>query len=160
MILLIIFLSQICSAETAFKERPDKPSYHQCIKCHRTKKVEFIPEKHQPERYHSTIYLLHGKKEMSCNFCHDKKNHNLLMQYEDVPTTFVAPSGVCSQCHADIYKSLLRGIHGKRMGGWMGERVQYHCTECHNAHSVPFAKMKALPPPARNKLGISKVGEE
>lgn len=155
-LLLSSVLSPTLSAEISLKPVTDKPTYQQCLDCHRKKTVENIPGKYKPQRIHEEIRLQHGKKEMSCNFCHDKNNHNLLMQSEE-RADFKSPSGVCAQCHSEEFKSWQQGIHGKRTGGWKGKRLQLHCTECHNAHSVSFPKMKADRPMDRPPLGIPKT---
>lgn len=143
-------------ANVELKIRPNKDIYSQCVNCHRQKNYSVVPSKHQPLREHSEIKLAHGNKEMSCNHCHDKNKHNFLKALDGHTVSFRAPSQICYQCHSDVYKSWENNIHGKRVGSWRDKRVQLHCTECHNPHSVPFKKMKAEPPPKRPKHGIPK----
>lgn len=155
-IFILIYLASIFSwSEVKLKTPTPKPIYQQCTDCHRKKNFESIPKEYQPKRNHENLSLKHGNKEISCNFCHDKNNFNLLMQTEE-KSTFLGPSGTCKQCHVEEYEDWSKGIHGKRSGGWKGERVQFHCIECHNPHSVTFPKMKAQPAPPKPSLGIPK----
>jgi len=138
------------------RARPSKAIYSQCANCHRKKDYALVPGKKQPLREHKNIKLAHGQKEMSCNHCHDKNNHNFLRSEGISKVSFQEPSRVCYQCHSDVYKSWENNIHGKRIGSWKGKKTQFHCTECHNPHLLPFQKMKAEPPPSRPKYGIPK----
>lgn len=150
--LLCFFSSVTFASDVEFKKLPPKAIYQECQNCHRTKSISDVPRKRQPLREHSQIQLKHGNKEMSCNHCHDKAKHNFLRE----KVSFQSPSKVCFQCHSDILKSWEKGLHGKRVGGWKGARTQYHCTECHNPHSVVFPQWKAEPAPARPKYSIPK----
>lgn len=152
-ILLVLLSSSFSIAEVTLKDSPTKEIYQDCQNCHQTKVLQNVPRMHQPLREHSHIELIHGNKKMSCNHCHDKTNHNFLRE----KASFQAPSTVCFQCHSDVQSSWQKGIHGKRVGGWKGARVQLHCTECHNAHSVTFPQWKAVKPPQRPKYSIPKT---
>lgn len=151
--LLFIFISSdVALADVQMKPRPHKDIYQECQNCHRTKAITDVPKKNQPQREHSQIKLRHGNQDMSCNHCHDKANHNFLRE----KVAFQSPSAVCFQCHSDVEKSWKKGLHGKRSGGWKGDRIQFHCTECHNPHSVTFPQWKAEKPPQRPKYSIPK----
>jgi hypothetical protein len=130
----------------------------ECNLCHMTKSAKFISKKKQTRLEHSQVEAKHGRKTLECNFCHDKNNHNFLNSTPKFPASFANPSPVCQRCHSEIFRDWKRGIHGKRTGGWQGsERQQFHCIECHNAHSVKFKDMVAKPAPVRPKLGIQKT---
>lgn len=154
MAIVSILVPGVAGAQVHMKPRPVKEFYGECQNCHQKKSVGDVPKERQPVREHVQIKIKHGEKEMSCNHCHDKANHNHLRE----GIAFQAPSKVCFQCHSDVQKSWVLGLHGKRMGGWQGEREQFHCTECHNSHSVTFPQWKASPPPKRPKYSIPKNG--
>lgn len=154
---LIFVFSVGVSKEKKLQLGPDKKIYQECANCHRSKDLKFVPEGHQPTRKHSEIKLTHGNKEMSCNHCHDKNNHNFLASMEKIQVSFRSPSPVCFQCHSDVFKSWEKNFHGKKIGGWkVSEIVQWQCTQCHNAHAVKFAPMQAQPAPHKPKLLIPK----
>jgi hypothetical protein len=41
---------------------------------------------------------------------------------------------LCGECHFAEKRDFLHGAHGKRVGGWQGERAALACTSCHDAH--------------------------
>lgn len=151
---LLFTSANIFATEVTLKERNPPPRWNECQNCHRTKALEYLPQKHKPNLEHKNIQLAHGKKEMSCNFCHNKNNHNFLFKSVG-DNDFTHTTFVCQTCHEDVFKSWKAGTHGKRTQGW-NKQVQYQCLECHDPHSVSFPKMKAQPPPKRPKFGIPK----
>lgn len=153
---IILTFFFVLAKEVKMEMGLNKIIYQQCKDCHRAKNLTQIPEKYQPRRAHENIKLAHGNKEMSCNHCHDKNQHNFLVDIEQNIVSFRQPSPVCFQCHSDVYKSWLSNIHGKQTGNWKGEKVKHHCTTCHNAHKVRFSEMKAQSPPRKPKFLIPK----
>ena len=157
----LIFLFTTCAfageSHITLKEHPLPARANECKLCHMAKQSQFISKKNRTHLEHAQIEAKHGRKILACNYCHDKNNHNLLASRTDFPASFANPSPVCQQCHAEIFRDWKAGIHGKRTGGWTGnERVQFHCIECHDPHSVKFKAMEAKPAPQRPKLGIPK----
>jgi hypothetical protein len=155
--ILIVAVALSGRAEVALEQRDPPPRANECQNCHGKNKAEYISKKAATHLEHQLVVAKHGYKELACNFCHDKGNHNLLRSSAAFPATFVNPAPVCQQCHSDIYRDWQNGIHGKRVGGWKGEaRIQLQCLTCHQAHSVKFKQMEARKAPQRPKLGIEK----
>lgn len=146
------------NAEILLKSRELPARWNECQNCHRTKKYEFILKSTKPTLEHKLIQITHGKKEMFCSYCHDKNNHNFLINSKG-NNDFTRTELVCQTCHSDVYKKWLSGSHGKRVQGWK-QQLQFICIDCHNPHHVNFPKMKALPPPPFPKFGIPKNQEE
>ncbi|MBI4041667.1 MAG: hypothetical protein HY390_07365 [Deltaproteobacteria bacterium] len=148
--LMIVFLisRNIFSAPTVeLKKRT--VTFKACNLCHLKKNKRFVPASRKLEREHAHISSQHGGQVLSCNHCHDINRHNFLRSTQEAPATFENPSFVCKRCHIEAYKNWEHNIHGRRSGGWNLDQIQYHCMDCHEAHSVTFKKMKALPPPQK-----------
>lgn len=128
-----------------FKEPESAIAKAECHLCHLKKNKLYFKKAQKTELRHDELSPEHGKKVMSCNSCHDINNHNFLLSSKEFPADFKNPSGVCGHCHRDQYRDWRRGMHGKRLGGWIQPKLQYHCTECHHPHRVKFQKMEALP---------------
>lgn len=143
--------------EITLKPRALPARWNECQNCHRTKTYEFIPKSKKLTLEHIHIQITHGKKEMSCNYCHNKNNHNFLIQSVG-NNDFTKSELVCQTCHSDVYKKWTSGSHGKRIQSW-NQQVQYNCIDCHDPHHVSFPKMKAVPPPPFPKYGIPKKAE-
>jgi hypothetical protein len=153
----IIWLSFNVSAEVLLKPRSQPAKWNECQNCHREKNFEHIQGIKKPKKNHQSIEIVHGSKEMSCSFCHNKNNHNFLFSAQQ-DNDFTHTSRVCQTCHSDVYKKWYEGAHGKRIDSWL-HQSQLQCIECHNPHNVTFPKMKADPPPKRPRLLIPKHKE-
>jgi len=169
-VMIYIFSIVVLAApakESRPENQPENPSaqtskevrFNDCQNCHTKKNNMFISSKAVTHLQHTIIQGQHGNKDLACNFCHDKNNHNNLRSSTMFPADFKKSSPVCQQCHAEEYRDWTQGIHGKQTGGWKNEsRRIYQCIECHNPHSVKFKQMKAKPHPRRPKMGIQKNG--
>lgn len=125
-----------------------------CKNCHLTRSAEHRNIIKKIERNHEEKdNMVHGTLKMACVKCHDRENHNLLNTgMDNQKITFENSSPICQQCHGKIFKDWQNGVHGKRLGGWNLQKVQFQCVDCHNPHSVSFPKMKAEPPPHKPHL--------
>ena len=129
-------------------------------KSHHTKKNRiFIKKKTNPKLEHEGISPIHGKREMSCNFCHDINNHDYLIRTTSFPADFHNPSPVCARCHLEKFRDWTRGLHGKRLGGWMQPKIQFHCIDCHHPHLVKFPQMLTTATPLQPSAVIPKIHE-
>ncbi|HLD73422.1 MAG TPA: hypothetical protein VJB34_00775 [Bdellovibrionota bacterium] len=133
------------------EERQPPARHNQCHLCHLKKFKFFIPKVKSERREHQDISLKHGSLEISCNNCHDVNNSNYLRTESKTQTSFENSSPVCRRCHIEQYSDWLEGLHGRRTGGWNRNKVQSHCIDCHDPHSVTFKKMKAKPAPKKVK---------
>jgi hypothetical protein len=161
-IFLILFGTSLSTTtiatEIILKNRNLPSKWQECQNCHREKTLEHIPLLKKPSRNHENIQVKHGQKEMSCNFCHNKNNHNFLFSAQE-HNDFTHTSTLCHNCHSDVYRKWYGGSHGKRIGGWDDQtqlKVQLNCIDCHNHHNVSFPKMKADPPPKKPQFLIPK----
>lgn len=119
------------------------PGANECHFCHTSKSRQFIGKKTQTELEHQNKESKHGKIEIKCHSCHDINHSNYLISTLTHPADFENSSAVCQRCHADRYRDWRNGIHGKRVGSWQNQTIQYHCIDCHDPHSVKFKSMKA-----------------
>ena len=130
--------------------------HNECQFCHTKKNRAYMSSKTNPTLEHSEKSARHGKVDMACQSCHNINNSNYLRSSTFAEASFENSSAVCSQCHAREYRDWRRGIHGKRLGNWNGEKVQFNCIDCHSPHSVNFKKMEAAPHPYEPKFLIHK----
>jgi hypothetical protein len=141
--------------------RPLPARADECNLCHLSKSLRFMPGKRVTELEHKGYPLEHGRIQMSCNSCHDANRSNFLRAVPMFPATWKNSSPVCQRCHAVVFRDWSHGVHGKRTGNWNGEKVQNHCIDCHNPHSVTYKPTQVIPAPVRPRLGVDKEqGEE
>lgn len=96
---------------------------------------------------------LHGKGEFWCFTCHHLEGDGGLRTLEGDKVSFDDAYVVCAQCHTRQTRDWAFGAHGKRMGGWRGERVVLNCTVCHDEHRpVSTPRSPQPPPPMRRGL--------
>jgi hypothetical protein len=91
----------------------------------------------------------HDNENRWCLDCHDAKNRDMLHLTGGALIPFTESYRLCGQCHGDKYRDWKRGVHGKRVGQWNGERTYLLCVNCHNPHTPRFKPIKPLPPPVR-----------
>lgn len=121
-----------------------------CQFCHikRNDLLVFNSPKSETKREHAQMTSWHGRQKKACSDCHDGNNSNYLY----LPATFTATSLVCARCHSERYEEWREGTHGKKIGGWKKGNVALACMDCHDAHSVNFKKMQALPMSMENMI--------
>lgn len=97
---------------------------------------------------HLDVGLEHAAA-LRCATCHRYDDLGTLRLIEGEPVDFDHSYRVCAQCHAPQARDWAGGAHGKRLGGWRGERVVQNCTGCHDPHAPAF--------PERMPLGFPRV---
>ena len=135
------------STNVVLKERALPPRHDQCHLCHIKKKKFFVLQKFETLREHNRVEAAHGDVILSCNNCHDMNRNNYLISPKSPQASFSNTSPVCKRCHAAIYRDWTEGVHGQRIGEWSVEKVQFHCIDCHDPHSVRFKKMQSVDVP-------------
>jgi len=130
--------------------RRDDLFFYPCDQCHEF--MEASDEVRELDAPHD-IELEHGDGRMWCIQCHSMVDRNTLWTLLREPVDFDEAYIVCGGCHANRQKDWYFGAHGKRVGGWRGERVVYNCTHCHDPHSPSIKPRKPAPaPPVRAGL--------
>lgn len=132
--------------------RKDKLFFYPCDQCHAA--MEPNAEIRPLDVMHDAE-IEHGRGRIWCLSCHDLENRNELTTLLDEPVDFDQSYLVCGGCHASRHRDWTFGVHGKRVENWQGERTQYNCTHCHNAHN-PAIEPRApkAPPPVRAGLQL------
>jgi hypothetical protein len=140
----------------AFKvvTRKKDPDMHPCGECHEWTESDLkARELKEPHDNFRLQHGLHGKGEFWCFTCHHLKGKGGLRTLEGVRLPFDEAYVVCAQCHSQETRDWVFGAHGKRVGGWEGERVVLNCTVCHYQHSPAIgARVPQPPPPVRRGL--------
>ena len=119
--------------------REERIRQYPCSTCHRG------PIEEQPlldtkrDAAHPNLVLSHADAQtMDCVTCHDGANLDQLVSMSDEPIAFDHAYQVCASCHFQQVDDWAGGAHGKRIGGWRGERMVMNCTECHDPHAPAF----------------------
>lgn len=131
----------LAAAEPAFKLAPlekKKSDAYPCSDCHDAD-METDPKPRTFDDDHADIVLNHGGGRFWCLECHDAEHRDMLVRIADVPVSFERADRVCAKCHFQQQRDFLHGAHGKRVGGWRGERVVWPCVRCHDPHAPAFA---------------------
>lgn len=109
---------------------------------------------------HDGIALDHGDGKMWCLDCHQTADRTKLKTLGADALSFDESHQVCATCHSSVFKDFERGIHGKRVGSWQGERQYLSCTACHNPHAPAIAPRKPLPPPLPGRFAAPPKGDD
>lgn len=128
-------------------ERVENIEVFPCTDCHDNDEQKSNPTVRSMSEDHETIKLVHGEGRFWCLTCHDDKNRDKLRSLEKQPISFNQSYLLCGQCHQGEQNDFFNGVHGKRKGGWQGERRLTNCTECHNPHVPQLQPRKPVPPP-------------
>jgi hypothetical protein len=124
-------------------ERYDNGDIGKCKQCHSSEnKIPPMVDNHKE------ISLNHANKDvMNCKTCHNEKETWNLHMLNGDDVSLNHPYKLCSQCHFQQVEDWSNGAHGKRVGGWHGQRVIKNCTDCHNPHKPQFHKQmpKVIP---------------
>lgn len=130
--------------------RRDDLFFYPCDQCHEF--MEASDEVRELDAPHD-VELEHGNGRMWCIQCHSMVDRNTLWTLLREPVDFDEAYIVCGGCHANRQRDWYYGAHGKRVGGWTGERVVYNCTHCHDPHSPSIKPREPAPaPPVRAGL--------
>ena len=136
----------------AFKVKLRKESQlesYPCMDCHEDEETNL--EIRELEEEHDELTLEHGGERFWCLTCHQPGNRDYLRSLKNNAIDFDQSYRLCGQCHFQRQKDWFFGAHGKRMGNWLGERILYLCTECHDPHSPSIKPIKPNPPPKVRK---------
>jgi len=132
--------------------RKNELFFYPCDQCHAD--MEANPDIRTLDTPHHAE-IQHGRGRIWCLSCHDLENRNNLTTLLGEPVDFDEAYVVCGGCHASQHKDWTFGAHGKRVASWRGERTQYNCTQCHDAHEPAIApRAPEAPPPARAGLEL------
>ncbi|MBT5953850.1 hypothetical protein HOG98_03935 [bacterium] len=126
-------------------ERESQIEQYKCSNCHLDGKNKKIKGQKPP---HDHIVLKHGDAgQFTCFDCHNENKRDVLKNNFSKDVSFNQSASLCYQCHSSQFKDWSNGAHGKRIGKWVGERVIYNCTQCHNPHDPGFQKRMPLAVP-------------
>lgn len=109
---------------------------------------------------HQNLQMNHVEQAQRCSICHSSQSPNKLVMLDGTVLNYQNAPQLCGQCHGSIYIDWSQGIHGKKILSPATKIKKLQCSECHNAHSPQFKKMKADPPPHRPHFGIIKEQSE
>jgi len=134
--------------------RKDELFFYPCDQCHES--MEPNPEIRELDTMHDSE-IEHGRGRLWCLSCHDFENRNYLRTFLNELVDLDEAHVVCGGCHANRHKDWAYGVHGKRVADWQGDRTQYNCTHCHNAHSPAISpRAPKEPPPVRAGLKLER----
>ena len=119
-----------------------------CTRCH-DRPDDSNPKPRTLVAMHQDIKLAHGPRERWCYDCHNPSNRDQLRLAGGTLVSFDASYELCGQCHGEKLRDWRRGIHGRRIGCWNGERQYLLCVNCHNPHAPKFRSMHPRPRPQR-----------
>lgn len=122
-----------------------------CSTCHKVLPLNTTPRKLVAAPH--VADLPHGKGRMWCLTCHQANDRDQLVSLRGQKIDFDRADQQCGQCHGDRHRDWHFGAHGKRAGGWRGERQLYSCTHCHDAHN-PVLQPRAPGPPPPLRAGL------
>lgn len=107
-----------------------------CTDCHEREGVrELMPSRSA----HLSVALSHpGGAYRNCFTCHAPENPGLLTLRDGSQATLDEAYLLCRGCHFMQGEDWAKGAHGKRLGGWAGERTILSCTGCHDPHDPRF----------------------
>ena len=125
-----------------------------CSDCHDGDFVVSNPTVRELVEMHDDIELMHGGGRFWCLTCHHSEDRDSLASLKIQPISFDESFLLCGQCHFERQRDFFSGAHGKRLGGWQGERLVEACTGCHDPHKPAIAPRKPFAPPAL-RAGLS-----
>jgi hypothetical protein len=110
-----------------------------CRSCHEQALVEPFSAEVTRRWSHLDIRVDHAAA-LRCGTCHNYEDLGQLQLIDADPVDFDHSYQVCAQCHSPQARDWAGGAHGKRLGGWRGDRVVETCTGCHDPHAPAFPK--------------------
>ncbi len=119
--------------------------YWPCSDCHDGEPTNFTVREMDDE--HDEMPFDHGTT--WCMDCHDVDDRDKLTLAGGTLVDFDETHELCGQCHGSKIGDWKSGVHGKRLGHWVGDAQYKPCVSCHNPHSPAFEGLEPKPPPLR-----------
>lgn len=135
--------------------RIEKLQTYPCTQCHKGIKINVVDKEVYDK--HPGLKFKHLSEVRLCRTCHDPANPNHLVLLNGTSITFDEVPQLCGQCHGKIGFNWTRGLHGKQVGSWNGEKTRWVCTECHNPHAPKYKPMETVLNPPMSDYVIRKV---
>ena len=145
---------ELCHGEPndlALKKPRPVPLMNLCVACHTERKVAS-----ECATYHTDtkgpahdIELDHAEEQRGCLDCHNPDDRDTVRLADGTALPFEQSYLLCGQCHGTKLRDWRRGLHGKRMGLWDGQKRYLICAECHWPHKPRYPVMAPEPRPAR-----------
>jgi hypothetical protein len=126
----------------------------ECTQCHEREGLrELMPSR----TAHLTVDLSHPSgADRNCLTCHAPEDPGMLVLRDGRRAGLDEAYRLCRGCHFMQGTDWAAGSHGKRLGGWAGERTILSCTGCHNPHSPQFPVRKPVTFPKIARPGESR----
>ena len=102
---------------------------------------------------HGGLVVSHGKASLWCLECHMPQRPAQLRTLTGASVPFAETHESCAGCHGRTVSSWRKGVHGKRLARWSGERVIQSCTGCHAVHAPTVLPLVPKSPPRRPQRG-------
>lgn len=119
------------------RRTPDVSQYP-CASCH-TSMGALTPVREGDA--HANVQPVHpAAVGPACTTCHSEADPAQLALQSGEVVPLDAAYMLCAQCHFQQADDWVGGAHGKRLAGWLGERVVLNCTGCHNPHAPTFER--------------------
>lgn len=126
------------------------PDTEDCSDCHDPDFMEIDPTPREIGGDHEDMTpFAHAVGRIWCLNCHDAEDRDMLrlssgelIEFEEAPT-------LCGQCHGDLYREWVAGVHGKRTGNWSGPQEYMPCSSCHDPHSPLFQPLEPMSGPLK-----------
>jgi len=135
--------------------RIEKLSHFPCSTCHGA--MQPNPERRKLMAPHPAA-LEHGDGRFWCLDCHAADDRDKLATLADERVSFDRADRVCAQCHSDVHRDWVFGVHGKRARNWQGPREYYSCAHCHDPHD-PALRPRPPADPPRVRAGLEPMPE-
>ncbi len=130
--------------ETGFALSGQVPEFA-CYNCHAWR--DSVAEVRTLGEPHDALSLEHGGGRLWCLDCHNDQDMDTLKG----GLAYGLSHRQCETCHAARVRDWRGGAHGRRVGGWNGQRQILRCTACHDPHRPAWRARKPSPPPPRKR---------
>ena len=127
-----------------------------CTKCHQQLRLGVFSE-NEKVKEHTGLTFKHMAEVRECKICHNPHNPDQLILADGTPVSYDEMPRVCGQCHGKIEYEWNRGMHGKQVGSWNGQKIRWMCAECHEPHAPKFRSYEAVATPFLSDYVIRKV---
>ncbi len=119
--------------------RTGRMGQYPCTSCHEQPIVELSAAAVERRWSHLNLRIEHAAA-LRCGTCHRYASLDQLQLIDGDAVDFDHSYQVCAQCHSPQARDWAGGAHGKRLGGWRGDRVVETCTGCHDPHAPAFPR--------------------